>query len=385
MQSVIRSTPVVAALLSTSLLGCLDTGDALSGDDLGTSEQPLALSVGDVGWAWANDPTSNSYDASDNYAYTSLGGDVHISRLSVGRYRVVFEALGNITGNAQVTGYGDNSNKCKVESWGAHNPGIEVFVRCNDRGGTLVDSQFTVYYTEANSIPGGYLWSSELTGSHTAISTYSHNSAGLTNVVSRTSVGRYEVRLNGLNHDYGHVLVTAYGTDDAYCKPIYWGKDDGDTRVVVDCWKSDGTRVDSRFTLRYMEDTVGFFDIGYLWANKPAEESYQPNSNYRFNTLDATNSIKRTSTGHYKVHFPKIGWRATVMVSAYDDDSNYCKVDHWNSDDVDDEEGSNVYVECYDEDGYFVDSKFNAFIVTPSAPCHTTCNADGTICSRTCV
>jgi hypothetical protein len=97
-----------------------------------------------AGYAWADQPGSNSYTPNVRYTSNAGGGSVQISRSAVGRYLVTFNGLGAALldgGDVQVTGYGSNS-QCKVESWGTST----VNVRCFAPGGASVDSFFDVLF-----------------------------------------------------------------------------------------------------------------------------------------------------------------------------------------------------------------------------------------------
>ena len=368
------------ALAALPLSACADLGDDAS---VGVAEESLIVSVGDVGWAWASKPAEDSYDAVDGWAYQTRPGDVRITRQGVGRYRVTFEELTSIRGNPQVSAFGENANRCKIAQWQSLGAGISVDVRCNAPGGALVDSKFDIYYAESRNIDGAYVWSGFLDGTHTANSNYSYNSTGQDNVIERTEVGRYTVLLKGLNHGTGHAMVTAYGTDAHHCKPTYWDRTGGDTRVHVRCFDTEGNRADSRFTLRYVLDSVGFYRLGYAWLSEPTDASYTPSSTFSRNSERATNTVRRTARGNYTVHFPKLQQPgATVITSAYESDSDYCKVDSFDEDAAGD--GTDVEINCYDKDGQAVDTKASVLMVTGLPPCRTECDPDTGLCGRIC-
>ena len=102
-------------------------------------------------YAWANQPTANSYAPMPLYAFNPFGG-VQIRRQGTGRYMVVFEEFGGDRagsgGHAQVGSYG-TADRCSVKSWTFQRPNFTVNVTCF-KGGTAatpVDARFTVMAT----------------------------------------------------------------------------------------------------------------------------------------------------------------------------------------------------------------------------------------------
>ena len=101
------------------------------------------------GYVWANDPAADEYIAEGIYAFNSKNGEISISRVSSGRYIVLFEELadGVIDGNVMVNRYGPSPGICTVDNWESQgSPDLRVEVRCFDLSGTPQDAQFTVLF-----------------------------------------------------------------------------------------------------------------------------------------------------------------------------------------------------------------------------------------------
>jgi hypothetical protein len=103
---------------------------------------------------------------------------------------------------------------------------------------------------------------------------------------------------------------------------------------------------------------------GYLWANDPTSPSYTPSAQYQRNISGALNTIERTGTGAYAVHFTKLGiyWGGTVDVTAYGPGSETCKVGSWGPALSD----LRVDVRCFDAAGNPADTQFAAAFTRPT-------------------
>ncbi len=103
-----------------------------------------------VAYAWGNNKTGSSYTASSQYAH-NFGQPVQVRRNGVGKYEVVFTGLASRGakngGNVQVTGYGADRARCKVERWSPSGGNLSVRVACYDGGGRPVDAQYSVLVT----------------------------------------------------------------------------------------------------------------------------------------------------------------------------------------------------------------------------------------------
>ena len=326
------------------------------------------------GFAWAHQ-TSGTFQASSTYAANyaqPTGVRANITRLSTGRYRVDFPKLGKeVGGNVQVTAYGSDSARCKVEKWQSSGETLQVIVRCNTPQGVLADRQFALSYQRLPSpwvgAQGGYLYSNRLneSGAYTPDPWYQSNSAGRRNRVTRTSTGRYSVEFPGINVNGGTVRLTAFGANSDYCTIGGWGS----STVSVSCFDTFGTLKDSAFSIAFT-DSMFTGSYGYAWAHDPSAARYQPSSSYQKAQIvgqsapvSAPIMINRNGTGDYVVEFPGVPVvSSTVSVASYGGTNTSCKVVGWGATAPVGlalaDRRVNVTVRCFDASGNPADSRY---------------------------
>jgi M6 family metalloprotease-like protein len=103
--------------------------------------------TGRMGFAWADQPTTASYNPDANYAYNSSGGAITVTRTGTGTYVVKFVGLGGngkAGGHVQVTPYGSNGETANVVSWNSIGADFIVSVKCFNSAGTPVNSRYDV-------------------------------------------------------------------------------------------------------------------------------------------------------------------------------------------------------------------------------------------------
>lgn len=374
-------TVLSAALVTTSsaaLGGCVEPAPDGAAEPEGqgaTTATPLIADTGDLGWALALSPSTPSYEPDPRFAFNNRLRPITVTREGVGAYRVVFEGMTQGNGNPHVVAFGSNANRCKVAAWGFG----AVWVRCHAPSGAAADTAFAVFYAVDRVGPGAYAWANNPTASHTPSTTLSWNSSGGSNYVERTGVGSYRVRFNDLDRLDGHVLVTAYGSDPTHCKPSFWGRDGRATVVDVRCFTTGGTRADSRFTVRWMNRSIGYTYGAFAWFDQPLTPSYEPNHLYSVNSEGGSNqALLRNGTGQYVDRFPRIPYTGTVLVTAYGDDSSTCKVREWRGN----EGNIDPKVDCYSASGARVDSPHNTYVTSPKPDCWTDCSSG--VCAVIC-
>jgi hypothetical protein len=105
---------------------------------------------------------------------------------------------------------------------------------------------------------------------------------------------------------------------------------------------------------------------GYVWADSPTADDYEPASWYQRNSTGAANRITHLSVGNYQVRFTNLGtWTGnggTVDVTAYDFTNQHCKVGSWYASGTD----LLVNVNCYTTNGVATDALFTASFVSPT-------------------
>ncbi|HZI16445.1 MAG TPA: trypsin-like serine protease [Myxococcus sp.] len=197
----------------------------------------------------------------------------------------------------------------------------------------------------------GFVWADQpsAAATYTPSLSYSHNSTGGTNTITRLAVGSYRVELPGLGQSNGNVQVTAYASANR-CKVASWGPSGTTQNVYVRCFTPAGAAVDSYFIAQYYRAGAGNPEQGaYLWADQPTAPSYAPYRYYSYNSKGGTNTVTRSGTGIYQASLPGFGTiGGNVQVTAYGSTTHHCKVAGWGY--------NSVSVRCFDAAGSLADS-----------------------------
>ena len=102
---------------------------------------------------------------------------------------------------------------------------------------------------------------------------------------------------------------------------------------------------------------------GYVWADNPTSPSYTPSTAYSFNSSGGAISIARRGVGAYTVNFAGLGGNGSaggnVLVTAYGNGSEACKVVSWNSGGAD----FIANVRCFASTGTPVDTLYSINVV----------------------
>lgn len=187
--------------------------------------------------------------------------------LGKGRYRVTLHELNDDVGNPQVTAFGTNANYCKLQEWLRINENVELDVNCYDTFGEPANSLFSLLYmSHVNMTEDGtaqpwsrtYALADQETSDawYKPIEKYQWNQRWRNREdvsARRLSRGRYAVRF----YDYPdrnstNAIVTAHGgTEATYCKPEIWTSYGEGTELIVNCYRPDGSKVNSEFSAVY--------------------------------------------------------------------------------------------------------------------------------------
>jgi hypothetical protein len=332
-------------------------------EDVGKSSE--ALSNGQQGFAWV-------FNGSVGYpwAYATSNLTITSSNTGTGTYVVNFPGIGGAGGNVQVVAYGSGSERCKVSSWGSTGTTENVYVSCTTAAGAPVNTNFVVHFVRPPGTgPGAFLWADQpSTASYNPSASYSWNSTGGVNRITRSSAGVYTAYLPGLAVSGGTFQVTAYGSSADHCKIQSWGPSGTDQSVTVRCFNAAGAAVDTYFSLNFQGNAqVAVHDYGaYAWADQPTTASYTPSTGYSYNSGSingwsgcvgwiGTNSAGRTSTGSYFMQHTFLDpQNSGVHITSYGTDSSYCKVTGWSSW----TSGTQVNVACFNSAGSPVDTRY---------------------------
>jgi len=214
----------------------------------------------------------------------------------------------------------------------------------------------------ANTMIKGWAWANQPTAAAYACpSTYCYNSQNGAVQMSRTSVGYYTVNFDNLATSGGVAHVSAYGGNH-HCNVRNWHSTSSSLIVNVKCIDTQGRPVDGKFTALFYKETQEINRrTAYVWANQASSDlniDYTPSLSYQWNSKGVNNSVTRIGVGQYRVRVPGLGaWhgkRGTVMVTAYGDDHNFCKVRNWALDGTD----TLVYVNCFSALGSEQNNRF---------------------------
>lgn len=278
-----------------------------------------------IAYAWAQEPTSAAYVASESYAY-SASPHVKIRRSGTGVYSVdLGPVLDGAPNNVQVTAYGAPGDYCNIQSWG---PG-GANVRCYDWLGKAADAKFSILAFKAHRSLAknvAFVWAQdENRASYEPSAAYRFN-VGSSPKITRPGTGQYHVDvgdelLSRQANGKGVVLVTAYGSN-RYCSVSKWRAG----TVSISCYDPGGAAADSRFSLAVVNGDGAPGGLSTVYANSPSAEHYKPDNAFSAGTTVVT----RESTGSYSVDFGKVG-TGTTHVQLSNASGARCGINYWSS------------------------------------------------------
>jgi hypothetical protein len=202
--------------------------------------------ISDVSYLWANEPAAPApYEPPATHRYDSSGQVATVERYATGSYVVISAAVDgtvpdHLDGHFQVTARSGAARHCEAHGGQDESP-LPVPVFCRDADGDLVDSEFTFTYTRgvdllAAGLSGG---TARLRPHNVTLVPYLEGwwNPGGEPTVTRTAVGRYQVRFPGLAAPRGHAIVHGSGSSaQHYCTVRSWYAVGADEAVNVDCF-----------------------------------------------------------------------------------------------------------------------------------------------------
>ena len=258
------------------------------------------ITVPDLLYAWASQPSTASYTPSSSYSYNASGG-ITIARSNPGRYVVTFAGV-STRDHVQVSSYVDAA-RCQAGSMTIDAAGMNVVVQCHDEAGTPADSRFTILHvgkTAASDDVGFALASSSGSASYTPISSSSYNGAGGSILATRSAPGTYNMAFDDLGGSTygGHVQVASHGSVGTYCTIGSWGSV---TDFDVDCYSASGTPTDAFYRILVVWPTRR----GVATEDEPAAGAL----------LDPARPNPTAETAVFRYHLDQPG---TVRLAVYD-------------------------------------------------------------------
>jgi len=233
-------------------LGCV--GERGEASDAGFSLLAVAQErhEGPLAYVWADQPSAPDYEPNRHYAFNSAGGAIRIHRVGRGQYDVTFARPPLSGGTVQVTPYGAARGYCNARRWTGHT----ASVACFDTSGHHSDSRFSLLFLDGASWPGrlSFAWADRPNVErYDATPGYSRNAAGKVNRIERHAIGQYTLILEGVSAPGGAILVTGHGHDMTQCLAgPFRTSTTPPTRVPIRCFRSDGRRTDSAFTVLHV-------------------------------------------------------------------------------------------------------------------------------------
>jgi len=213
----------------------------------------------------ADEPNTGTYEPVNQWS--SKERAMSVSRTGTGSYRIMVPAQG-LGGNAQVTAYGStDASFCKVNSIaGGLAATLEITVRCYDNAGVLADRKFMLDYARGGGTPLSYGTAAfgvadEPSNSAWYIADRPYVFAGIGSVFARRmALGSYQAFFDNMTTAGSGALVTAYGTDNNYCKPTSWSAVSdpelgSGIRLGVACFAPGGALSSARFSTQYLQPT----------------------------------------------------------------------------------------------------------------------------------
>lgn len=208
----------------------------------------------------------------------------------------------------------------------------------------------------------GFAWSDKanFSGTRDLTGQYNYNSSGSSIKVTYQSTGSYLISFEGLGKRFsyrgGHVQVSSYGSNKAYCKVDGWNRFQK-MNVLVSCYNALGNKIDSQFTVSVRNPEENQLSYAYAYGNEPEDSEYMSEGKYTKTPGDDV-SIKRTAQGQYTAVFKGLSsylfGGGHVQVTAVGDDSKSCQVKSWH------EVGPDLqtHIRCFSPNGTAEDSKF---------------------------
>ncbi len=221
------------------------------------------------GYVWANEPTSTDYTPNETYQENSSDTLNTIHRYNTGYYKVTMPNMKDVDwleeengGTVMVTAYGSSSDHCKVQYWYMFGHDLNAYVRCFDSSGSPVDSKYTMSFLKnsgtiglsvaEDTLQGAFAW---ITSTGYAPNYYQQN-YGDEISAERIDTGFYRVNIPDLNHIHSTAKVTAYGGGNGHCNINNWYQSTDGTNAYVKCYDSNGTQMNSAFTLQYFTSDI---------------------------------------------------------------------------------------------------------------------------------
>jgi hypothetical protein len=316
-----------------------------------------------VGFVWANQPSTQEYQADAAHSYNSTGSPIIVTREGLGFYEVDFVGQNLSRGaiNLQLTSTNSNS----ICNFGKTTRVSALSVSCVDESGNPVDSSFsflasqTNRHSQAGFVAYAYFGTSSSTSTYTAAEEFAFTITGSLPTARKISSGQYTVTFPAGLVSGSNIQISSYQLN-VYCSASSWNS----TSVSVKCYSSDGELVDAIFAIalaRQINPSEKSAKItGFVRAFGDISETIRPASPRGFNSAGGNVDLTRLSTGVYLVEFVGLAntvgadHRGIVLVRSYDDRA-LCALSAFG--------GAVVRVNCMNQQNEFVDALFSLQLI----------------------
>jgi hypothetical protein len=213
----------------------------------------------------------------------------------------------------------------------------------------------------AVAFAAGHVWASQpATPAYFATTGYEYNSTGDRIHITRLAAGTYRVRFLSMatNGGIGHASAYGGGNSD-FCTVVNYGPSGADLSLRVNCYDGDGNLSDSRFVAHFTNRKPAAGAFSYAWSSDatPPAGGYTPPASWSHDSAGEPVTIESVAVGRYRVYLGS--------VSASDFHDGYFRATAYGAAPVRCEvldpalqDPGMVPVNCYDIDGFEVNSRF---------------------------
>ena len=215
--------------------------------------------AGRYAYAWVDNASPTTPVAPHpQYRFSSSNQAITVTKAATGVYSVLFAGQGRLAGTDRdaviVSAYGNNAFQCQPSGWTSSGADLTALVYCFNGAGVATDSRFDIALISQPRAGAtlGYLDADQpgATGGYSPTNSKVMPTGTVT--VTRSGVGTYSVRLDGLFRSGSlreSFQINAVGTTAIRCQSAGWGYDVTGVTSFVSCANPAGVATDSRFVM----------------------------------------------------------------------------------------------------------------------------------------
>jgi len=312
-----------------------------------------------------------------NYGGNSAGGSNGISRLGAGWYRVAFTHVGAPQGNVLVSALSSHPRLCLADTWteaGGAPTDETVDVRCYDKTGSPSNTRFIVNWLSATDIGGRLAYANNFSPTDDCgTAAYQFDSFGGSIGICVGPMVQTEVQIPYLGSYRGTAQVSATAhrpiddlstTSPGFCTLGSFHKvmnpvSGYDEYVDSRCYNvpGDSSGIYREYNVWFMQGLgmKGFqgTNVAYLLADRPAADSYTPDTHFSFSSPGGSIHVTRLGSGRYTVLLNGMPKGGSAQVTALGTNPRHCTISS-----IAYTKPQKVGVRCFDAAGDPKDTKF---------------------------